>query len=251
MTESVVVTTPYLTAHLLSVILTGIHRVVVSMDGVVTRQDIVPVVPVQTTSLQSGGENQEVHRSGEMTVSVVVTTLYLTVHMVSVILTGRTLVVVIRGMESVVTLHNIVLVRTVQIIEFCTKIGKNREAPKSGEMTVSVVVTTPYLMVHLVSVILTGRNRVVTVRGMESVVTQQDIVPVEAVQTTSLLSGGENQEVHRCGDMTGGVVVTTPYLTVHPLSVILTGKYRVVMSMESVAAREHIVHVITVSTTEK
>ena len=43
---------------------------------------------------------------------------------------------------------------------------------RSGDMTEGVVVNTSYLTVHLVSVILTGINRVVVVVGMESVVTQ-------------------------------------------------------------------------------
>ena len=51
--------------------------------------------------------------------------------------------------------------------------------------------------------------------------------------------------------MTGSVVLTSSYLTVHTLSVILTGINRVVVSTESVAAREYIVHAITVSTTEE
>ena len=42
---------------------------------------------------------------------------------------------------------------------------------RSGDTTGSVVVTTPYLTVHLVSVILTGINRVVVRIGMESVIT--------------------------------------------------------------------------------
>ena len=45
---------------------------------------------------------------------------------------------------------------------------------------------TPYQTVQLLSVTLTGKTRVVVIGGMESVVTQQNIVPATAVQTTSL-----------------------------------------------------------------
>ena len=55
----------------------------------------------------------QVTPSGDTTGSVVVTTAYMTVHLVSVILTGINRVVVVDGMESVVTLLNIVLVKTV------------------------------------------------------------------------------------------------------------------------------------------
>ena len=61
-------------------------------------------------------------------------------------------------------------------------------------MTGGVVETSPYLTVQLVSVILTGKARAVVQNQMESVVTQHNIVLVVRVQTTSLLSGGENQE---------------------------------------------------------
>ena len=82
-------TTPYQTVQLLSVILTGKTRVVVEVDGVVTQWNIVLVTAVQTTSLQSGGENLEVLKCGGTTESVVEATPYQTVQLLSVILTGK------------------------------------------------------------------------------------------------------------------------------------------------------------------
>ena len=79
---------------------------------------------------------------------------------------------------------------------------------KDGDMTGDAVHDISYLMVHLVSVILTEINRVAVVIGMESVVTQQHIVLVVPVQTTHVYTeSGKNQEVHRSGGMTGSVVV--------------------------------------------
>ena len=58
-------------------------------------------------------------------------------------------------------------------------------------MTRGVVVTTPYLTVTLLSVILTESTRVVmTVGG--SVVTQHSIAPVRSVLTTEMWRGGDN-----------------------------------------------------------
>ena len=125
MTESVVVTTPYLTVHLVSVIPAGINRVVIVMESVVTVENIVLVVAVQTTSLLGIGGNQEVHRSGDKTRSVVVTTAYLTVHLVSVLLTGINRVAVVVGMEGVVTLQDIAFVKTVQTTK-CSETGMNQ-----------------------------------------------------------------------------------------------------------------------------
>ena len=116
-----------------------------------------------------------------MTGGVVVTTPYLTVNLVSVILMGINRVVVVVGVESVVTLQNIVPVVTVQTTHVYTESGKNQEVHRSGDLTGSVVQTTRYLTVHLVSVILMGINRVVVVNGVESVVTLQNIVPVFVV----------------------------------------------------------------------
>ena len=98
--ENVANTTPYQTVQMLNVILTGRTRVVV-VDGVVTRQKIALVGTVQTTSLLGIGGNQEVRRSGDTTGGVVKTTLYLMVHLVSVILTVINRVVVIDGMGYV------------------------------------------------------------------------------------------------------------------------------------------------------
>ena len=128
----------------------------------------------------------------------------LTVGYQSVTQTERNLVVV--SMVSVVILQNIVLVKTVQITDVYTESGENQMVHRSGDMTEGVVVTTPYLTVHLVSVILTGINRVVVMVGMESVVTLLNIVLVNTVQTTNYSKSGMNQEVHRSGDTTGGVV---------------------------------------------
>ena len=67
----------------------------------------------------------------------------------------------------------------------------NQMVHRDGDTTGSVVVSTAYLTVHLVSVILTGIDRVVV--GMESVGTLLNIVFVIAVQTTSYLKTGKNQ----------------------------------------------------------
>ena len=69
-TKSVVVTTPYLTVQLPSVILTVINRVVVVvwMENVVTQRNFVLVVTVPTTELYTKtGENQKENRGGDMT----------------------------------------------------------------------------------------------------------------------------------------------------------------------------------------
>ena len=124
---------------------------------------------------------------------------------------------------------NFVLVGNVQTTHVYTESLKNQEVHRSGDMTEGVVDFTPYLTVHPVSVILTGINRVVIMSGGESVVTQHNIVFVVTAQTTSFSSCGKNQEVHLSGDLTGGVVETTPYLTVHLVNVILTGTNRVVV----------------------
>ena len=160
---------------------------------------------------------------------------YQTVLLPSVILTGTTRVVVIGGMEPVVIRVNIVLAGTVQIISLQSG-GENQEVHKCGGTTESVVMTTPYQTVHLPSVILTGTTRVVMIGGMETVVIRVNIVLAGTVQIISLQSGGENQEVHKCGGMTESVVMTTPYQTVHLPSVILTGTTRVVVigGMETV-----------------
>ena len=63
-TESVAKLTPYLTAHMLSVILTGINRVVIGMASVVPLfglQIIVLVKIVRTTNYSKTGMNQMEH----------------------------------------------------------------------------------------------------------------------------------------------------------------------------------------------
>ena len=100
---------------------------------------------------------------------------------------------VVVTLGGVVTPHNIVLVVTVQTTHVYTEIGKNQEVQKSGDTTEGVVDTSPYLTVHLLSVILTGINRVVVGGMVESVVTQQHIVPVVPVQTTHVYTeSGKN-----------------------------------------------------------
>ena len=76
------------------------------------------------------------------------------------------------------------------------------------DLTGGVVVGTHYVTLHLASVILTGKNRVVVILSMGGVVTQQDIVLVLAVQTTHVYTKtGKNQDVNRNGDTTGCVVI--------------------------------------------
>ena len=156
-------------------ILTEINRVVVElgMDIVVTQQHIVLVVPVQTTHVYTKtGKNQEVHRNGDTTGSVVNTISYLTVQLVSVIPTGINRAVVIEdGKESAEPLQNIVLVRSVQTTGSYIESGELQMVHRSGDTTGGVVVTSPYLTVHLVSVILTEINRVVLMCGMDGVET--------------------------------------------------------------------------------
>ena len=134
----------------------------------------------------------------EKTLSVVVTTPYLTVHLVSVILTGINHVVVIIGVEIVVELQHIALVIPVQTTHVYTETGKNQMVYRSGDTIQGVVVTPPYLTVHLVSVILTEINHVVVIIGMEIVVELQHIALVLPVQTTNVFTkSGMNQMVHR------------------------------------------------------
>ena len=226
MTVNVVDHISYQTVQLLNVILTGKTRVAVRMGSAVTRQNIVHVTAVQTTGLLSGGENQEVHKCGGTTESVVDSTPYLTVQLLSVILTGRTRAAVVgTGMESVVTQQNIVLVEAVQTTGLLSG-GENQEVHKCGGTTASVVVVTIYQTVQLLSVILTGKTRVVVIRGMKSAVTRQNIVLVIAVQTSVVYTeSGGSQEAYKNGDTTvnAEVLVYDPYLTVQLLSVILTG----------------------------
>ena len=249
-TESVVSTTPYRTAQLLSVILTERTRAVVvnGMESVVTRINIVLVTTALITSLQSGGENQEAHKCGGTTESVEASTIYQMVRLLSVILTGRTRAVVINGMESVVTRDNIVLVSTAQITSLKSG-GENQEV--RGGTTENVVWSTSYQTVKLLNVTLTGITRVVVVDGMESVVTRQSIVLAGAVLTTSLRSGGENQEVHKCGETMVNVVNLSLYQTAQLLSVTLTARTRVVVvhGVESVVTRQNIVLAGAVLTT--
>ena len=91
----------------------------------------------------------------------------------------------------------------------------------------NVVNATRYLMVLHLSVTLTVKILAVILVGLANVETRQNIVPVRIVLTIGLYTGtGENQEVGKSGGMTEGVVVLTPYLTVHLQSAILTVKSR-------------------------
>ena len=251
-TGSVVVSTLYQIVHLVSVILTEINRVAVvqAMESVATLKNIVPVKTVQTTNYSKTGMNQMEHLNGGMTGGVVFTTTSLIMVLVSAILTEINHVVVVVAVESVVTLQNIVLVKTVQTTDVYTESGENQMVHRSGDTTGGVVVTTAYLTVQMFSVILTEINRVVVIGGKESVVTQQHIVLVRTVQTTHVYTeSGGNQEVQKNGDTTGIVVVTTLYQTVHLVSVILTVINSVVIGMENVATLKNIVPVKTVQTT--
>ena len=70
---------------------------------------------------------------------------------------------------------------TVQTSELFIESGGIQEKQRGGGMMVGVASTPPYLMVNLVNVILTGSIHVAVIYGMESVVTQQDIVHVSLV----------------------------------------------------------------------
>ena len=174
-----VVTTPNLTVHLVSVILMESTLAVMmsSGDSVATPNImIVLVTPVQTTGYSKTGMNQMAHRSGDTTGSVVDTTPYLTVHLVSVILTGKNRVVAIIRMDIVVTVHSIVLVKIV----WTSKTGRNQMVHKNGDTTEDVVVTIYYLTIHLVSVILMGISHA-AIMHIKCVVTVQSIVLVRTV----------------------------------------------------------------------
>ena len=68
----------------------------------------------------------QVRQIGDKTGSVEKVTHYLTVHLVSVILAEINRVVVVVGMESVVTLKNIVVVTVVQTTQFYIESGENQ-----------------------------------------------------------------------------------------------------------------------------
>ena len=132
----------------------------------------------------------QVKKCGEVTVSVVYRTNYLTANLVNVIQMGGARVVMVCVMENVVTRQRTVLVSTVLTTGSSIKSGENQGESKGGGTTGSVVVTTAYLTVVSLAVILTGRTRVVVTRGMESVVTRLNTALVQSAQTTSSLSGG-------------------------------------------------------------
>ena len=80
------------------------------------------------------GENQEVHRSGDLTGSVVITSLYSTIQLHNVTLMETTRVVTVHISENVVTQLSTVLVGTVQITELYTRTGENQEVHRSGDL---------------------------------------------------------------------------------------------------------------------
>ena len=114
---------PDLTVYLLlNVILTEFIRVVIAggKESVVTQQIIALVRIAQTTNVfTKSGMNQMVHRSGDTTEGVVNGTLYLTVHLLNVILTGNIRVVV--NMAVVATIHLIVYALNVLTTGFLQK----------------------------------------------------------------------------------------------------------------------------------
>ena len=109
--------TPDLTVlMLLNVILTGKPRVVIAVgkENVVTQHIIVRVNTVQTLHVFiKSGQSQKAHRSGDTMDGVVKSTLYLTVHLLNVILTEVYRVVIAGYTENVVTQQIIALVSTV------------------------------------------------------------------------------------------------------------------------------------------
>ena len=181
--------TPDLTVYLLlNVILTEFIRVVIAggKESVVTQQIIVPVSTVQTTHVfTKSGQNQMVHRSGDMTGCVVKSTLYLTIHLLNVILTEVYRVVIAGCTENAETQQIIALVRIVQTLHVFIKSGQNQMVHKSGDMTSCVVKSTLYLTVHLLNVILTGRTLVVV--NIAFVTTIHLIVYALNVWTTGFL----------------------------------------------------------------
>ena len=124
-------------------------------------------------------------------------------------------VVTIISWESVVAAQNFVNVTTVQTTESSTESGQN-----PGGLTGFVVEGTHYPTVQLQYVTLMGINLAVTMEW-DFVEKKNNFVPVtiSSVRTTSLPSGGENLEVHRCGGMTVDVEDTIHFLMVKLLDV--------------------------------
>ena len=131
--ETVELVTHFQTVKRRNVILMDLHLAVLIVNhlaSVVILRNTVLVTAVQTTNLLRSGGNQEAHKCGEMTESVVEASLCRTVRILDVILKERTLVVVVDGMESVVTLQNIALVTDVQTTSL-QRSGGNQEEHKS------------------------------------------------------------------------------------------------------------------------
>ena len=146
--------------------------------------------------------------------------LYQTVLQPSVILTVNLRVVATSREDIVEIQQNIVPVRIVQTTGVYTRTGENQRVKRNGGMMGNVAYIPLSQMVLQHSVILTARPGVVMTAGMESVETQQNIVFVNTVQTTT--SGG-NLGALRGGDETNSVAVIFLFLTAHLLSVILLG----------------------------
>ena len=163
-TGGVVQASPFLTVHGVNVTLTGINRVATTTgirSVVILLNTAHVVITAQISGSLESGKNQMKRVFGERTGDVVKSTPYLTVHPVSVTLTGINRVVVVSGMESVVTLLRFAPVFTVQTTGVFTENGESQMAPRNGDMTGSVVGTTPYLTVHLANVTLIASIRVV------------------------------------------------------------------------------------------
>ena len=101
-------------------------------------------------------------RLGDPTGGVVFSSPYLTAHLPVVIPTEIIRVVIMSGVMNVVRQHIIVVrVLLVQITLVYTESGKNPAVYRNGDMTVGVVSATPCLTLHLPSVTLMERDRVV------------------------------------------------------------------------------------------
>jgi len=143
------------------------------------------MVEQMKTVSSENGTNQMEHEGGGMMVNVVLSTSYLTVQLVSVILTGI-IRVVLDGLEFVGTRIKIVIVSTVRTTDASSENGMNQMVHRSGDMMVDVVLKMSYLMAHQVSVILMGINHVVIWSVLECVLTIKEVACVLAVSYTHL-----------------------------------------------------------------
>ena len=111
---------------------------------------------------------QKLKSCGETIRGVANTTFFRTKHLLNVILTAKIHAVI--GWDGVETQPNIVHVKHASTTELSTRNGEILVVKLSGERMECVVLISPYRMVRLPSVNLMGRNLVVVVPGMESVV---------------------------------------------------------------------------------